>query len=154
MTLSIARVVAVLGTLALTVACVATPKAVTPHRLVVKAYIDGSDFLMMRGNQLRWVHRGWELPGLDEAKEPTFLNGTAWWPKWQNGLVSLPTTVADPLPSSPPGQVRLVATKARGSVIFAEQPSSQNDHSLTVLFDDDGIVGADWYEIALEWDLR
>ncbi len=152
MGLSNARVVSVLGTLALPAACAATPEAATPHRLVVKAYIDGSDFLMMRGSQVRWAHRSWELPGLDGAKEPTFLNGTAWWPKWQNGLVSLPVTVADPLPSSPQVQVRLVATKARGSVVFAEQPSSQNDYALTVLFDDDGISGADWYEIALEWN--
>lgn len=128
--MSNARAISVLGALALSVACVATPKAVTPHRLVVKAYVDGSDFLMMRGNQVRWVHRGWELPGLDEAKEPTYLNGTAWWPKWQNRLISLPVTVADPLPSSPQGQVRLAAIKARGSVVFAEQPSLQNDYSL------------------------
>jgi hypothetical protein len=150
-TLSNARVVALFGTLALSAASVAAPEDATPHRLVVRAYIDGSDFLMMRGNQLRWVHRGWERPGLDSGEEPTFLNGTAWWPTWQKGLVSLPTTVADSLPSSPEVQVHLVSAKARGSVVFAEHPSPENGYSLTVLFDDDGINGADWYEIALEW---
>lgn len=151
MALSNARVVVLLGTLTLSAASVAAPEAATPHRLVVKAYIDGSDFLMIRGNQLRWVHRGWERPGLDSGEQPTFLNGTAWWPEWQKGLVSLPIKLADPLPSSPGVQVHLVSAKARGSVVFAEHPSSENDYSLTVLFDDDGINGAAWYEIALEW---
>lgn len=73
MTPSGTAIVLVVGTLALSVGCASAPRPDTPHRLVVRAYIDGSDFLMMRRNQIRWVHGNWELPGLDDASEPTFL---------------------------------------------------------------------------------
>jgi hypothetical protein len=123
--------------------------------LTVLALIDGSDVLKIRGNELWFEHRNFELPGkwVDHfdasGNEPTYINSEAWAPKW-NGDVSLPFAAkARLLPEASQFDVRLVTPLDRGSVTVLQQPSAQNDFTLSILLDDDLPNGAAWYQVEL-----
>jgi hypothetical protein len=123
--------------------------------VTILSLIDGSDVLKIRGNELWFEHRNFELPGkwVDDfdasGNEPTYINSEAWAPKW-NGDVSVPYGArARLLPEGSLFEARLVTPQDRGSVTILEQPSAQNNFTLSILLDDDSANGAAWYQVEL-----
>ena len=123
--------------------------------VTVLSLIDGSDVLKIRGNELWFEHRNFVLPGKSvdhvdaSGNEPTYINGEAWAPKWSDD-VSLPYAAkARLLPEGSEFDARLVTPQDRGSVTILQQPSAQNDFTLSILLDDDVAVGAAWYQVEL-----
>lgn len=121
--------------------------------VTVLSLIDGSDVLKIRGNEVWFEHRNFELPGKwvndfdASGDEPTYINTEAWTPKW-SGNVSLPYAAkARLLPEGAQFDVRLVTPQDRGSVAVLQQPSAQNNFTLSVLLDDDLSPGAAWYQV-------
>ena len=123
--------------------------------VTILSLIDGSDVLKIRGNELWFEHRNFVLPGkwagdFDESgDEPTYVNNEAWAPKW-NGGVSLPYAAKTRLlPEGSQVDVRFVTPQDRGTVTILEQPSAQNNFTLSILLDDDLANGAAWYQVEL-----
>jgi hypothetical protein len=83
------------------------------------------------------------------GNEPTYINSEAWAPKW-SGDVSLPYVFkARLLPEGSQVDAKLVTPHDRGSVTILEQPSAQNNFTLSILLDDDSVPGAAWYQVEL-----
>ena len=123
--------------------------------VTILSLIDGSDVLKIRGNELWFEHRNFVLPGkwVDDSdasgNEPTYINSEAWTPKW-NGDVSLPYVLkARLLPEGSQIDAKLVTPHDRGSVTILQQPSAQNNFTLSILLDDDSVPGAAWYQVEL-----
>ena len=123
--------------------------------VTILSLIDGSDVLKIRGNQLWFEHRNFVLPGkwVDESdasgNEPAYINSEAWAPKW-GGEVSLPYVFkARLLPEGSQVDAKLVTPHDRGSVTIPQQPSAQNNFTLSILLDDDSVPGAAWYQVEL-----
>jgi hypothetical protein len=123
--------------------------------VTILSLIDGSDLLKIRGNELWFEHRNFVLPGKwvdhfdTSGNEPTYINSEAWTPKW-NGAVSVPYAAkARLLPEGSQFDARLVTPQDRGAVTIVEQPSAQNNFTLSLLLDDDAAVGAAWYQVEL-----
>jgi hypothetical protein len=123
--------------------------------VTILSLIDGSDVLKIRGNELWFEHRNFVLPGkwVDDSdasgNEPTYINSEAWAPKW-NGDVSLPYVFkARLLPEGSQVDAKLVTPHDRGSVTILQQPSAQNNFTLSILLDDDSVPGAAWYQVEL-----
>ena len=124
--------------------------------VTILTLIDGSDVLKIRGNELWFEHRHFELPGkwVDDfnasGNEPTYINTEAWVPKW-SGNVSLPYGAkARLLPEGSQFDARLVTPQDRGgNVTILQQPSAQNNFTLSILLDDDFANGAAWYQVEL-----
>lgn len=127
------------------------PPPVTPTvTTTIRAWIDGSDFIKVRGNQLWLVHRNYMFPGRQypEIGVSTFVNGHAWQPQWQGNVsnaVQLPSAILTDHPA------QVVQVKGRGPIRVKEQPTAANDYTLSILIDDDPPLGADWYELTITW---
>jgi len=125
--------------------------------LHIKAFIDGSDYIKIRGNSIWYEHQRWDLPGKwhDGSRnithdEPTYLNGVAWRPEWQAKVSKRHQLTGPALPPKANDQIRVAKVKARGNVSIAETPTAENDYTLSILVDDRANA-ADWYEIVVEW---
>ena len=123
--------------------------------VTILSLIDGSDVLKIRGNELWFEHRNFVLPGkwVDDSdasgNEPTYINSEAWAPKW-SGDVSLPYVFKSRLlPEGSQVDAKLVTPHDRGSVTILQQPSAQNNFTLSILLDDDSVPGAAWYQVEL-----
>ena len=134
------------------------PAALDPAqgKLRIISLIDGSDFVKIRGNQIWFEHRGWQLPGKTQdfasgpADEPTLLNAFEWKPVW-NGNLSEPLAGRIPALPARSAEIKLNPHQARGAASIVEQPSAANDFTLTLLLDDDAAGGAEWYDVTLDW---
>lgn len=126
--------------------------------LHIRAFIDGRDMIKIKGVELWYEHLAWDLPGKwwDRAgnikhDEPTYINGTAWKPEWQE-KVSKPYRLEQAIPfRQPNNQIVLKKIKARGSVSIAELPQQSNDYTLSILLDDNRFNAAQWYEFIIAW---
>ena len=125
-----------------------------PHGSVqIKTFIDGSDTVKIRSNELWYEHHQWDLPGKWQGRfdEPTFINEIAWKPEW-NGLISDRFQDFSPaLPQKALDQITLTKLQGRGNVDITAKPSKENDYTLSIFFDDNQYGGAEWYEIKVEW---
>jgi len=131
----------------------AVVKSTAHHRLRVRAYVDGSDFLLLHGDRVGWSHRDWDRPGLPgEQNQPTMLDDIPWFPTWDDGGRSNEVAIDERVPSKGDAHFRVTPVRARGKVALIESPSEKNGGVARVLFDDDDVLGAAWYEIAIEWD--
>jgi hypothetical protein len=126
----------------------------TPHGSIqIKAFIDGSDTIKIRGNELWYEHHQWDLPGKwqDRFDEPTIINGTDWKPQW-DGLVSNRFCDFSPtLPKKELKEITLTKIQGRGNVDITARPCKENDYMLSIYIDDNQYGGAEWYEIKVEW---
>ena len=123
-----------------------------------RACIDGSDWVHIRSNEVWYVHRNFQYPGIhtDCPPEcrPTYINGQPWYPVWPDdsgyddyGQRSL-NTYSDLHP--PMYRISsLTVLEARGSVSIVQYPSSENDYTTILLLDDDPQGGASIYEFQL-----
>ena len=102
----------------------------TPHGSIqIKAFIDGSDTIKVRGNQLWYEHNQWDLPGKwqDGFDEPTTINGTEWKPEW-DGLISDRFEDFSPaLPRKTLEQITVTKIQGRGNVDIKANPTKEND---------------------------
>jgi len=134
--------------------CSNFPLLGTPHGPIqIKAFIDGSDTIKIRGNELWYEHHKYDLPGKwqDRFDEPTTINSTEWKPKW-NGLMSDRFQDFRPLlPKRILEEISLTKLQGRGNVDITAKPDKENDFTLSIFIDDNQYSGAEWYEIKVEW---
>ncbi len=127
------------------------------NTIAIRALIDGSDVVKVRGNTLWYEHLNYALPGAwvgdydHSGNEPTVVNGVKWVPQWDGKTSKAYTAAGGLLPANSAVTVTAVAVSARGKVVVLEQPSEKNDYTLSVLLDDDRQHGAEWYEVQLRW---
>ena len=136
--------------------CVTTQPEPLPEgmsaKIHIKAYIDGSDTIKVKGSQLWYVHHTYQLPGMwDGSYEPTYVNGAEWRPAWKGNVSEMLTSLNPPLPATPGLKVYLGKVSRWDRVWIQEQPGDQNDHTLSVLIDDDLPDGPRWYEFDIGW---
>ncbi len=109
-----------------------------------EATIDGADILKVQSNRLWYEHKGWEVP-----HGYTLVNGSKWAPVWRAGGISDPYEFTPPLPLAEGKQCSVRKLAGRGAVIIREQPSDNNNYTLTIHIDDGVPPGADRYEIEI-----
>ncbi len=69
------------------------------NTITIRALIDGSDVVKVRGNTLWYEHRNYAVPGAwvdhddHSGNEPTVVNGVKWVPQW-DGKTSRAYTAA------------------------------------------------------------
>jgi len=125
--------------------------------ITIRAWIDGSDVVKVRGSTLWYEHLNHAMPGawvgdVDySGNEPTVVNGVDWVPQWDGKTSKAYTAAGGLLPAESAVTVTAVAVSARGRVVVLEQPSEKNDYTLSLLLDDDTQNGANWYEVQLRW---
>ena len=132
-----------------------------PNAFHFLAWIDGSDWLYLRGNEVWYVHRNYQYPGihpndLPAGGHPTFINDDPWYPEWPDdwgyddyGQRSLNTytNLYPPLFEI----ATFTVIQARYSISIVQYPSIQNDYTAIILLDDDPLGGAAWYEFELSY---
>ena len=126
--------------------------------LRIKAFIDGKDTIKIKGVELWYEHLDWDLPGKwwDRANnvkhdEPTYINGTAWKPEWQE-RISKPYRLEQVIPLREANNlINLAKIAGRGSISIAEKPQQANDYTLSILLDDSRYNRAQWYEFVIQW---
>ncbi|MBN2181607.1 MAG: hypothetical protein JW715_06815 [Sedimentisphaerales bacterium] len=134
--------------------CSSFPLFGTPHGSIqIKAFIDGSDTIKIRGNELWYEHQKYDLPGKWQGRfdEATTINGVEWKPEW-NGLMS--NRFGDFKPAMPKknlDEITLTRLQGRGDVDITAKPGKENDYTLSIFIDDNQYNGAEWYEIKVEW---
>ncbi len=126
--------------------------------LRIKAFIDGKDTIKIKGVELWYEHHAWDLPGKwwdrggnIKHDEPTYINGTAWKPEWQE-KVSKPYRLEQAVPlREAKNLIKLTKVTGRGSVSIADKPQQANDYTLSILLDDSRYGRAQWYEFVIQW---
>ncbi len=101
------------------------PTSTTAGRFHWRGRVDGSDYIMLQGNQVSISHL-----------EDKYI---------QDASYELPV----PLPQQPV-QVRLTKLRGRGNVEIVRQPTAENRYTLTVLIEDPA-GGDDLYEFEVVW---
>jgi len=126
--------------------------------LHIKAFIDGKDTIKIKGDELWYEHHQWDLPGKwwdrggnIKHDEPTYINGTAWKPQWQE-RISKPYRLKQAVPlQEAKNLIKVTKITGTGSVTIAEMPKQANDYTLSILLDDSRYGGAQWYEFVIQW---
>ena len=124
--------------------------------LRIRAYIDGTSQLVIRGNTAYWHHIGADAPGRTGGHyDPTYLNGVEWYPDWPdipdernrdcNCDSSVFTGLIPALPMNESYQLNLI--QARYNAYISQQPNAGNNYTLIVDFDDGPPGGGEWYEV-------
>ena len=134
--------------------CSSFPLFGTPHGSVqIKAFIDGTDTIKIRGNELWYEHHRWDLPGKWQGRfdEPTTINGTEWKPQWDGLMSNRFQDLSPALPKKALENVTLTRLQGRGNVEIKAKPVKDNDYTLSIYIDDNQYNGAEWYEIRVEW---
>jgi CubicO group peptidase (beta-lactamase class C family) len=127
------------------------------NTITIRALIDGSDVVKVRGDTMWYEHLNHAVPGAwvgdddHSGDEPTVVNGVEWVPQWDGKTSEAFTAAGGLLPAARAVTVTAVAVSARGKVAVLAQPSEKNDYTLSVMLDDDPQDGAEWYEVQLRW---
>lgn len=121
--------------------------------LRIRAFIDGSDTVKIKGNELWYEHHKYDLPGKWQNRfdEPTYINEKPWKPEWHGSVCDSYKDFRPALPKVKAEQIKLTKIEARGEVTITEPPSEENGYTLSILLDDKRLGGAEWYEILVEW---
>ena len=137
----------------------------TPATYSIEAFIDGRDRLIIKDNTLQWQHLNFTAVGrFDGANAPTMVyetpegrNIASWIPEWS---LPPPTPIVAPESSSiftgaiqpvPRNGKRFFIKKlfGRGRTTIVQQPTSENDYTLIVEFDDNLFGGPRYYGVTL-----
>ena len=130
--------------------------AQTKFSLRVRAYIDGHDYLLIRGNKVWYRHVDWNLPGNGDDY-PTYLNDETWNPTWNgsgNGAETTQFTFSaafGSLPTNSAGTVLLENNSTRCFVSISSQPSPDNNYTLE-LYLSDPQGGAEWCDFTITYE--
>ena len=120
-------------------------------KLRVKILLDGSDSLHLKGGKLWINHHAYQLPGrYNGVNEPVVVNGVEWYPKWIGNQSEIFTELNVHLPKKDL-EAAVESKGGWGLVGVWEQPTAENDYTLTVSIDDRGPAGANWYTIDIDW---
>ena len=122
-----------------------------PNALRIKVYLDDRDVVKVSGKQLWYEHQSGSFPGKwNNHDDPTYVNGREWVPMWE-GMTSKPYDRLTP-PFRPPSdsQVKIAHKEGRGSVSILEQPTKENNQTLSLQFEDP-TGGAAWLEVVISW---
>jgi hypothetical protein len=149
---------------------------VQAYTLQIDAYIDGRSLLVMQGNTIQWHNEAYVVPGKHEGFNfPTKLTTTdmslvEWYPDWPNGTsgnVFSDTFTGLNRPLASIGQtVSLLnytydvrdmeggmefGTPLYTMVYISQQPSSANNYTLIIAFDDAPYYGSYWYTATIDY---
>jgi len=151
-------------------ASLTSPAAADVITLDVRAFTDGRDLLIIRGNSLQWDHLDYAAVGrhsegvIGGRNDPTIIstatNGIPvltnfnWYPDWPEpppAEIRYPaySSVFSGLSPSFPSQdygVTLDVVSARDQLSIYSLPSAGNGYALTLDFNDDPSGGPVWYE--------
>ncbi len=125
--------------------------------MTMRALIDGSDLVKVRGDKVWYEHISHSLPGAwvgdtdHTGNEPTVVNGVEWIPQWDGRISDAYTAEGGFLPAERDVHVAVRVISVRGRVVKVEHPSEDNDYTFTMMLDDDQQSGAAWYEVQLDW---
>jgi hypothetical protein len=119
------------------------------------AWIDGSDFVHIKGNSVWYVHENFEKPGLHAAKPcsgpcPTKINGQEWYPTWSGKISDTYQGLNPPQPNAPIN-VKLMIIKSRGKTQIKQMPTASNNFETIVYLDDVSIGSSIDYEFQLSY---
>jgi hypothetical protein len=114
-----------------------------PKRVKFRAFVDGLDVVKISGHRLWMEHMDAQLP------VSMRVNGKSWSPAW-NDNTSAVFELSGALRGNP-ANIKLTQRLGRGTVSIVEQPSADNDKTLTIKIDDGSYGGADWYEFTISW---
>jgi len=125
--------------------------------LDVTAKIDGSDWFELTGNTWRWQHRYWDLPEYHGGNTPTIVNGQQFLSTWSNGTGYLAYSDYNTVVGLVPLQqvfgaqpvIWFEKLSGRGYADMVQYPSSSNNYTLRVFFDDDGYGSHDFYRFQI-----
>lgn len=126
------------------------PQPEPARRLTIRIFVDGKDTVFVRGDRLWLKHEADKLPGTDDGRGPTWVNGGAWSPTWASGRTRPFEGLDPPLPTAGEPVVWIARTEGRGPITVNEVPGPENDYVLCLTIDD-ALPGANWYEIAVTW---
>jgi hypothetical protein len=145
------------------------------NTIMFKALIDGADTVKIHGNKIWYEHESWELPGKSHGRdEPTIINGQKWRPRWKGNRnlafsfagwgvrleIRPPSTdnrstaftgLKPAFHPQSPAKIQLTKITGRGDVTISQMPGPDNDQTLAIHFDDQSFMGADWYEVTIDW---
>jgi hypothetical protein len=134
--------------------CSNLPLLGTPHGSIqIKAFIDGSDTIKIKGNELWYNHHNYDLPGKwqDHFDEPTIINGTEWKPQWDGNTSDRFCDLSPALPKKSLKNIALTKIQGRGNAEIKAKPCKENNYTLSIYLDDNQHGGAVWYKIKVEW---
>jgi hypothetical protein len=116
------------------------PKGLPPE-IRVTAVIDGKDELRLTPESAQWVHHSWGWP------PDVRMNAVTWVPERTPLLGTAGLTALAGRRVRDPGTARLTKVRGRGPVTL-----DASRDVVRVVFDDDGPLGADTYEVVLTFD--
>ncbi|NLB69078.1 MAG: hypothetical protein GX804_05280 [Lentisphaerae bacterium] len=129
-------------------------------KLHVRVLIDGEDTLYIKGDKMWFVHSSYLVPGKWAGSDlPVYINkDQEWFLEW-NGNISNVGVIENPesaLPTSGEWDESNMSidfyTAGYGIAEVLQYPSSENDYTLVVNFDDNEPYSAHWYSVDIDWD--
>ena len=114
------------------------------REMTFKAYVDGTDVVKLRGQNVWIEHQSWQLP------ERITVNGRKWTPEW-NENTSAPYRLGWGYSRLRAENIKLTKLIGRGTITIMELPSPQNQETLSIQMDDGSFGGADWYKFVVSW---
>lgn len=139
--------------------------AAESYVLEVEALIDGRDQLILRADTLQWHHFDAAAVGRHGgADAPTIVfpypGPSEWFPVWSQPPPAeirweeLSSVLSGLNPALPTDGVPFALQKnfGRGETRIVQQPSSDNDHTLVIEFDDNVFAGPRYYGILISPD--
>ena len=143
-------------TLAILVTSLTLSRPMFAASFKVRAQIDAHSQLIVRRDGLFWHHLLYARPGLHDCGCPTLINGYPWTPIWPNDIAEIGPTDA-PIDSATldvsaafsANGVAITEVSGRGRVTVVQQPTTANDFTLIVDFDDIKEGGAAFYEVTI-----
>lgn len=135
--------------------------------LVIEAYVDGRDHLILQAGTAQWLHLDYAAVGRwDNQDLPTYFNDVAWTPSWPGhpapdeirvfGVTSaLYTGLTPALPNGPMTVSLANLTIGRGPVTIVQYPDAANAYTLKIEFNDNDVglpatSYAGWYTVQLD----
>jgi hypothetical protein len=113
-------------------------------KMTLKACVDGTDVVKLRGQNVWIEHQTWQLPN------KLMVNGKKWNPQW-NGNTSAPFKLGWGFYQRRAANIKLTSVTGRGTIAILEMPTPQNQETLSIQMDDGAYGGADWYEFVVSW---
>ncbi len=125
------------------------------HKVTFRAYVDGSEMVKLRGNELWIEHLTWQLPAKISVNgknwEPTWdEDSSPNFPSWQNNN-SAHYKISTTFHPGNPKSIKITKVAGRGVIRIAQKPLPTNEQTLGILVDDGPQGGADWYEFTVSW---
>src|SRR5262245_17685261 len=109
-----------------------------PVEVRVTAVIDGKDELRLTDEAATWVHHSWQWPGVVK------LNAVEWTPEQVPVQVAAGVTRLAGRKVSDLSKTKLTKVRGRGPVTI-----DATRDVITIVFDDEGPLGADTYEVVI-----